>query len=93
MSENEPERAVACDKKKNIRTQSKNKRKYGPREHWWDANIKLAYEMLPSEYKIAYVESELVNNYIKNNEEQHLAVANWAEERSPPFGKGKKYFA
>ena len=41
--------------------------------------------MLPDEYKIAYVEPELVNNYIKNNVDQHLAVANWAEERLPPI--------
>ena len=48
MDENELERIVTCDKNF-IRTQAKNKRKYGPRDHWWDANIKLAYEMIANE--------------------------------------------
>ena len=89
MDENEPERTPTCDKNF-IRTQSKNKRKYGPREHWWDANMKLAYDMISEEN--ADVDPLFKDKYVKNDLQQHLAVANWARERLPPFGTGKKNY-
>ena len=87
MDEKEPERTVTCDNNF-IRTQSKNKRKYGPRDHWWDANMKLAYEMISDEG--FEMDPRFEKRYAKNNIQQHMAVANWAEEGLPPFGKGKK---
>ena len=36
---------LACDENF-IRRQASHKRPYGPRDHWWDANMKLAYETI-----------------------------------------------
>ena len=94
--ENDPERKPACDKNY-IRTQAKHKRMYGPREHWWDANMKLAYETITAEQESFCFTTDwtgitniIGNCYSSNNLQQHLAIASWAEDRQPPFGKGKK---
>ena len=89
MDEDEPERAPTCDKNY-IRTQSEYKRLYGPREHWWDSNMKLAYQIISEEQ--GNVDFQFENEYIKNDLQQHLAVAEWAKERLPPFGTGKNNF-
>ena len=94
--ENDPERKPACDKDF-IRTQAKQKRPYGPREHWWDANMKLAFEMISNEqnsetatFGPCETNPHFKNEYQTNNVQQHLAIANWAMDRHPPFGVGKK---
>ena len=94
--ENYPERKSACDSNF-IRTQAKHKRPYGPREHWWDSNMKLAFEMITAEQGSYCFTTDwkAITNIIGdefqlNNIQHHLAIAAWAADRLPPFGKPKK---
>ena len=70
---------------------------YGPREHWWEATMKLAYEMITAEQRSLCFTTDwtgvtniIGDEYRKNDLQHHLAIASWAEDRQPPFGKGKK---
>ena len=87
--EDDPERKTACDRDF-IRTQARHKRLYGPRGHWWDANMKLAYETISGEQDFQEITGIIGTEYKTNNKQQHRAVADWAENRFPPFGKGSR---
>ena len=85
--ENDPERKPACGKDF-IRTQAKHRRPYGPREHCWDANMKLAFETISAEqssYCFTTDWREMTNiigsEYQTNNIQQHLAIAAWATDK------------
>ena len=59
--------------------------------------MKLAFEMISNEQNSETatfgpyeINSHVKNEFQTNNVQQHLAIANWAMERYPPFGVGKK---
>ena len=48
MDENSPERKASCDSKF-VRTKADHKRLYGPRDHWWDANMKHTFKIISTD--------------------------------------------
>ena len=87
-----PERKVACDNSY-TRLKADHKRLYGPRDHWWDTTMELAFNTIKYEPQFERLLVEIMGikfnehflEFDLNVEEQHFATALWAEGRFPPL--------
>ena len=83
LDDEQPEKIVSCDKR-NMRLKASHKRRYGPRDHWWEDNIERAYNLvMKNEYK-DFTGDE---HFDKGNPEHYEIVKEAAEARVPPFGR------
>ena len=69
---------------------SRFKRLYGPREHWWDANMKLAYDIISEEN--ADVDLYLKTNMLRMIYNNILLLQTGRGRGSPPSEQKKKLF-
>ena len=61
----------------------------GPRDRWWDDNIKRAYEVISKDKDFEEIADIFPEEFQLNNVDHHGAVAVWAQARFPPFGNEK----